>query len=67
MAKTGYTFRSKFVHGNWRHNPEGVHRVFEAEQLVRRSLVRVLQDARLTETFSTASRERYLDDSVFGR
>lgn len=64
-AKRGYAFRSKVVHGRWKENTESDALIGDAEMLVRRSLIRVLQDVALTRTFLGRNRERYLDDLVF--
>lgn len=65
LAKKGYGFRSKIVHGRWKEEPDSETRMAEAEDLVRRSLVRVLEDEELRETFSGKGREPFLDDLVF--
>lgn len=64
-AKRGYAFRSRIVHGNWKNDPEGDDRMFEAEQFVRQSFARVLSDVELVRTFSGRSRESFLEDLVF--
>jgi hypothetical protein len=64
-AKRGYAFRSRIVHGNWKKDPEGDVRMFEAEQLVRQSLLRILPDGDLMRTFAGRARESFLDDLVF--
>jgi hypothetical protein len=68
IVKTGYSWRSKVVHGmrlsklpkkNW----EQI--MSEAEDLLRRSLNRLLNDLQLVQTFEGKTRERYLNDLVF--
>ncbi len=65
MAKKGYVFRSKIVHGRWREEPENTTRMAEVEALVRRSLMRVIESENLRSTFSGKAREGFLDDLVF--
>jgi hypothetical protein len=65
LAKKGYAFRSKIVHGRWKEDSDSETRMGEAEDLVRRSLVRILQDAMLTERFAGRVREAFLDDLAF--
>jgi hypothetical protein len=62
MAKSGYAFRSKIVHGRWADEPEGTARMAEAEVLVRRSLMRVIETDDLRSTFAGRRREGFLDD-----
>ncbi len=64
-AKRGYAFRSRVVHGNWKKEPEGDDRMLEAELFVRRSLLRILPNADLMQTFSGRARESFLNDLVF--
>ena len=64
-AKKAYGFRSKIVHGRWKEDPENTTRMAETEDLLRRSLVRIMENKDLTATFSGKSRERFLDDLVF--
>lgn len=65
VAKKGYGFRSKIVHGRWEEEADSEARMAEAEDLVRQSLVRVLEDEELRKTFSGKTRETFLDDIVF--
>jgi hypothetical protein len=65
MAKKGYGFRSKIVHGRWKDDPEGVTRMAEVEELVRRSFGRILSDKALQDRFSGKARESYLDELAF--
>ena len=65
LAKKGYAFRSKIVHGRWKEDPDSETRMAEAEDLVCSSLVRILQDQTLTERFAGRTRESFLDDLVF--
>jgi hypothetical protein len=62
MAKSGYAFRSKIVHGRWADEPESSARIAEAEALVRRSLTRVVESDDLRSTFTGRRREGFLDD-----
>lgn len=64
-AKSGYAFRSKIVHGRWKHDVDGESKMASTEDLVQRSLIRILEDAELMKTFSGKVRERFLDDLVF--
>jgi hypothetical protein len=64
-SKRGYAFRSRIVHGNWKSDPEGDDRMFEAEQFVRESFARVLSDPELIRTFSSGRREPFLEELVF--
>lgn len=65
LAKKGYGFRSKIVHGRWKDDPEGVARMADVEELVRRSFGRILSDAAVRNTFSGKARESYLDELPF--
>jgi len=65
IAKRGYNFRSKIVHGRWKEDMDSQKRMAEAESLARDSLERILEDPGLTKTFSEKTRERFLDDLVF--
>lgn len=65
LAKRGYAFRSKIVHGRWKKDLNSETRMAEAENLVRNSLVRILQDQSLTERFAGCAREAYLNDLIF--
>lgn len=64
-TKNGYGFRSKIVHGRWKEDRNSEQHMAEAESVVRRSLVRILEDPELTKTFSERRRESFLDDLVF--
>lgn len=68
IVKTGYGWRSKVVHGMRlsklpKKNSEQI--MSEAEDLLRRSLKRLLNDLQLVQIFEGKNRERYLDDLVF--
>lgn len=65
VAKAGYGFRSKVVHGRWKQDPKATQRMAEAESLFRGAFARILEDAALVETFSTKKRETFLDDLAF--
>ena len=65
LTKKGYAYRSKIVHGRWKEDAGSESQMAEAEDLVRRSLVRVLEDQELIKTFSGKTRESFLDDLVF--
>ena len=65
LAKKGYGFRSKIVHGHWKNDPEGLTRMAEVENLVRKSFLRILSDEALRNTFSGRERESYLDELAF--
>jgi hypothetical protein len=65
MAKIGYSFRSKIVHGRWKQDPNATKRMAEAESLFRLALARILEDQLLVETFSTKKRDKFLDSLVF--
>ena len=65
-TKKAYGFRSKIVHGRWQVT-DLQRRMGEAESLARQSLVQILEDTDLTETFSGQERERFLDDLLFNR
>ena len=64
-VKKGYGFRSKIVHGRWKEAADSETRMAEIENLVRRALVRVLEDEQLRNTFSGKAREVFLDELVF--
>lgn len=68
IVKTAYGWRSKVVHGMRlsklpKENSEQI--MSEAEDLLRRSLKRLLNELRLVQVFEGKDRERYLDDLVF--
>jgi hypothetical protein len=65
VAKRGYGFRSRVVHGRWREEPDSLARMAEAEDLVRRSFLRILLEKPLMTTFSGKAREPFLDELVF--
>ena len=65
LAKKGYAFRSKIVHGRWKESPDSETRMAETEDLLRRSLVRILEDKALMSQFAGKARETFLDDLVF--
>lgn len=65
LVKKGYGFRSKIVHGRWKEDPDGITRMAEVEDLVRRSFGRILSDDVPRETFSGKAREAYLDELAF--
>jgi len=65
LAKKGYGFRSKIVHGRWKDDPESTTRMAEVEELVRRSFGCILTGAALRDTFSGKGREAYLDELSF--
>lgn len=65
VAKKGYNFRSKIVHGRWRRNNDGEERTGEVERLVQRSLARILAESGMKEIFSGNSREHFLDELFF--
>lgn len=64
-AKNAYALRSKIVHGRWKANADITAKMASTEDLVRRSLIRILEDAELRRTFSDTARERFLDDLAF--
>lgn len=64
-AKSGYAFRSKIVHGQWKQDANATKRMAEAEDLFRRALTHILKDETLVEIFSTKKREVFLDGLVF--
>lgn len=70
IVKTGYSWRSKVVHGMRMSKPPKKNSeqiMSEAEDLLRRSLKRLLNDLRLVQTFEGKNRERYLDNLVFSK
>ncbi|MBI2815574.1 MAG: hypothetical protein HYX72_01410 [Acidobacteria bacterium] len=64
-SKAGYGFRSKIVHGRWSDNTDGERKMLETEQLLRRALIRILQDQDLVKKFSGKDRERFCDAVIF--
>jgi hypothetical protein len=64
-ARSGYAFRSKIVHGRWKEDADSTAKLASAEDLIRRSLIRLLEDAELMKTFSGTARESFLDDLLF--
>jgi hypothetical protein len=65
LVKKSYAFRSKIVHGRWKEDPDSETRMAEGEGIVRRSLLRILQDQSMTQRFAGRTRESFLDDLVF--
>ncbi len=68
MAKKGYSWRSRIVHGTSKINyDEFSEKWYEVEVLLlRRSLLRILSDAKLVSSFDSRGREEYLDSLAFG-
>lgn len=66
-AKKGYGLRSKIVHGRWSDNAESETRMLDTEGLVQRSLVKILDNTELRQTFSQSAkgREHFLDALAF--
>ncbi len=64
-AKAGYSFRSKIAHGRWKEGPNATKRMAEAETMFRRALVQILEGQELVVTFSTKTRENFLESLVF--
>lgn len=67
QAKRAYSFRSKVAHGRWKQDDESTSLTAFAESLVRRSLVRLLQDDVAVERFLDKKREAYLDELPFSQ
>lgn len=65
LTKQGYAFRSKIVHGRWPNDPNSTTRMLETETLLRRSMIKILDNRQLTEMFSGRDREAFLDELVF--
>lgn len=65
LAKAGYGFRSKLVHGQWKEDPRATKRMAEAERLFRRAFVRILSSQDLVATFTSKKREQFLDGLAF--
>lgn len=70
IAKTGYAWRSKVVHGlrlNKLDGPKSEELAIQAEDLIRRTLLRILGDQNLIDTFDSKQREAYLESLPFTR
>jgi hypothetical protein len=68
-ARRGYNIRCKVAHGGWgpqtQNTDEGVAITGCAEEFVRRSLIRLLQEDGTTEQFCGKNREAFLDGLPF--
>jgi len=68
LAKKGYKWRSKIVHGRSLDSldaQDSEQMLFAAEDLIRRSLNQILDDTKLIKKFNSHNRESYLDNLVF--
>jgi hypothetical protein len=65
LARAGYGFRSKIVHGQWKEDPNATKRMAEAESLFRHAFARILSDQQLVSTFTSKQREQFLDSLAF--
>jgi hypothetical protein len=67
-AKKCYGLRSKVAHCRWNGGASDAQQMEATEDISRRALLRLLDDAALRAKFSGsgASRETYLDEVVFG-
>jgi len=68
IAKNGYGWRSKVVHGNRlsKLTTEESKRIsYEAETLLRKTFLRILGDPEMISKFDGADREEYLDCLIF--
>ncbi len=65
LARRGYTFRSKLVHGRWKQDANSTDRMAEAEDMVRTAFVRILLDSSMVKLFSGNDREAFLDELAF--
>ncbi|NQT82692.1 hypothetical protein HQ563_06690 [bacterium] len=70
-AKEGYSWRSKAVHGmrldklRKKEHEKSAKLMYDAQELVRKTLKKILADPKLVKTFSGPGRERYLDGLPF--
>lgn len=64
-VRSGYGFRSKVVHGRWKENAQSQVLMADAERLVQKSLLRLLQDDELMKVFCGKKREAFLDELAF--
>ena len=70
MAKKGYSWRSKVVHGSRLSKLSGTESakiLHEVEQLVRKALIAILQNNELIEKIDGKKREEFLDGLIFDR
>jgi hypothetical protein len=68
VAKTGYKWRSKLVHGRDMKmlKPDNAYQIiYDAEKLVGNSIKKILSDDQLIHTFNGNKRESFLDNLVF--
>ncbi len=65
VAKKGYGFRSRVVHGRWKEESESIQLMAHTEKFLRNSLVRILPNSELKRKFAQKNREAFLDDLVF--
>lgn len=65
QATACYKIRSKVAHGRWTYKPETTERMYETEQMLRSTLLKILGDPELTSRFTGTEREEYLDSLVF--
>jgi hypothetical protein len=66
VAKRGYAFRSKLVHGEWRTDSKASGRMAEAEQMARTAVVSILSNPDHRGLFCSERREAFLDELAFG-
>jgi hypothetical protein len=64
-AKKCYGFRSKIVHGRWKHDPKIDEAMEETEAIVRTSLRKILETNEMTSAFISKRRDEFLEDLVF--
>ena len=64
-AKKCYGMRSKIIHGRWKHDPKIDEVMADTETIIRTVLLRLLDDPKLLNTFTTEQRDRFLEDIVF--
>jgi Apea-like HEPN len=66
QVKAAYAFRSKIMHGRWKADSESTARMAEVETLLRRGMIKVLEDPGIRQIFSGGGRESFLEGLAFG-
>lgn len=64
-ARECYQMRSKIVHGRWMIDPKTDLRIAETEEIVRRSIFRILANSDLREVFLSKGRDSYLEEMIY--
>ena len=64
-VKKCYGTRSKIMHWRWKHDPSIDTAMADTEDITRTTLLRLLADKYLTETFISSARGKFLEELMF--